>query len=96
MFLLHIEFDLCFRIIIFKESSVPHTTHISCLYFFHRAHNTELHTSCHLAFSLHAVVPRAIGVGDCPEELAGHEVLIHVAIPCIMKEAQSSKRLYGY
>ena len=41
---------------------------------------TEVGILC--ALNLHAVVLRA---KDCHEELAGREVLINAAVPCIMK-----------
>ena len=37
------------------------------------------------ALRLHAVVLRAVEVRDCPEELAGREVLINIAVPCTLK-----------
>ena len=44
---------------------------------------TEVKILC--ALRLPVVVPRAVEVRDCPEELAGHEVLINIAVPCILK-----------
>ena len=44
---------------------------------------TEVESLC--ALRLDAVVLRTVKVRDCPEELAGHEVLINMAVPCILK-----------
>ena len=44
---------------------------------------TEVEILCTLR--LPAVVLRAVEVRDCPEELAGSEVLINIAVPCILK-----------
>ena len=52
---------------------------------------TEVHTQGYTevdilcALSLHAVVLRAVEVRDCHEELAGREVLINAAVPCVLK-----------
>ena len=43
---------------------------------------TEVDILC--ALSLHGVVMRAVEVRDCHEELAGREVLINAAVPCIL------------
>ena len=44
---------------------------------------TEVEILC--ALRLDAVVLRAVEVRDCPKELAGREVLINMAVPCILK-----------
>ena len=44
---------------------------------------TEVDILC--ALSLYAVVLRAVEVRDYHEELAGREVLINAAVPCILK-----------
>ena len=42
---------------------------------------TEVEILC--ALRLDTVVLRTVEVRDCPEELAGREVLINMAVPCI-------------
>ena len=44
---------------------------------------TEVEILC--ALRLDAVVLRTVEVHDCPEELAGHKILINMAVPCILK-----------
>ena len=45
---------------------------------------TEVEILC--ALRLDDVALRTIEVRDCPEELAGREVLINMAVPCILNE----------
>ena len=44
---------------------------------------TEIHNGLHRSCNL--VCTESVEMRDCPKELAGHQVLLHIVVPCILK-----------
>ena len=88
--LVHVEFHLYFSKIKIKKS-VQYTRYTYIMFIFRSLSQqlrsilgyTEVEILC--ALRLDVVVLRTVEVRDCPEELAGHKVLINMAVPCILK-----------
>ena len=86
---LHVEFHLYFSKIKIKNS-VPYTQYIYIMFIFRSLSPqlrsilgyTEVEILC--ALRLYVVILRTVEVRDCSEELAGHKVLINMAVPCIL------------
>ena len=80
---------LTFIFILIKLSSI-YTVHIYNVYISFTESTTEVHIGLHkreilCALRLDAVILRTVEVRYCPQELAGREVLINIAVPCILK-----------
>ena len=73
-----------------KKFSSIYTVHIYNVFISFTESTTEVNTGLHrreilCALRLDAVILRTVELRYCPEELAGREVLINIAVPCILK-----------